>query len=326
MPQLKALRDIGCTIDEMTLTSTKNIFCLVRNIVQVKKRSVSYDLVHCQFGSTTLLSSLLVKKPIVVSLRGSDLLCYWGFHAHTLYSIIAYMITILVIAFKKPSVITMSIEMKRRVSLIPGINTYILPDPIDVPQIYDCLSTEKPTNATNNFGNDDFLVIFGSLHRNSPLKRFSMAKEACELANYLSSRQIVLTLLESEKRSIFLNQLYRSDCLILTSVYEGWPNVIKEALALGKQVVATNVSDLELWSKYIDQLHVCKDALDMALTLKKIADGTIREKVDEGSNLYCPLTGSSESLLFNPKRSAQYLLRIYTEKTYAARGKENTPD
>ncbi len=49
------------------------------------------------------------------------------------------------------------------------------------------------------------------------------------------------------------------DVLILTSVYEGWPNVVKEMLAMDKPFVRTKVSDLEAIASQTNSCFVCED-------------------------------------------------------------------
>jgi glycosyltransferase involved in cell wall biosynthesis len=53
-------------------------------------------------------------------------------------------------------------------------------------------------------------------------------------------------------------EMERSDLLLLTSTHEGFPNVVKEALASNTPFVATDVSDLKEIAKHTETCYVAK--------------------------------------------------------------------
>lgn len=56
--------------------------------------------------------------------------------------------------------------------------------------------------------------------------------------------------------------LSAADAVILTSTHEGWPNIIKEALACNVPFVATDISDLAAIARDAASCHVAPDRPD----------------------------------------------------------------
>lgn len=77
-----------------------------------------------------------------------------------------------------------------------------------------------------------------------------------------------------------------SDCVILTSDYEGYPVVFNEAKVLGKPIITTNVSnaDIEINGKY--GIVVNKNADDIYLAMEKMVDDKSIEYKHFDYNLY----------------------------------------
>jgi teichuronic acid biosynthesis glycosyltransferase TuaC len=62
-----------------------------------------------------------------------------------------------------------------------------------------------------------------------------------------------------------------ADVVLLTSKWEGSPNVVKEALACNVPVVSTPVGDVAEWLKGIEGCEICQwDAVNIANALKRV--------------------------------------------------------
>jgi len=89
--------------------------------------------------------------------------------------------------------------------------------------------------------------------------------EACELINYYSLNSIIE--LHKENKNIY-SIMKQSDFVGLFSVYEGLPNVICEALCLGKHIIMTPVSDYSILLKNNGIFCESFDACSIAAMLK----------------------------------------------------------
>ena len=85
-------------------------------------------------------------------------------------------------------------------------------------------------------------VIFFAAKPTRPEKNFALAQQAYKLLNNENTRLHVLNDVSPELIPIWMNA---SDIVLLTSQWEGSPNVIKEAMACNRPIVATNVGDIK---------------------------------------------------------------------------------
>jgi teichuronic acid biosynthesis glycosyltransferase TuaC len=87
-------------------------------------------------------------------------------------------------------------------------------------------------------------------------KRYWLAEAACREAE---SRIGSLRLIVAHRTPPDLVPIYMSaaDCLLLTSVHEGSPNVVKEAVTCGLPVVSTDVGDVREVLDGVDPSWVC---------------------------------------------------------------------
>ena len=96
--------------------------------------------------------------------------------------------------------------------------------------------------AKLSFGFDQFkkhIVFIANPSRKE--KNFKLAQSAIALLN---NEQIVLHTVFDKHHSEVIKYLYAADLLILTSKWEGSPNIIKEAMSANCPIVATDVGDI----------------------------------------------------------------------------------
>jgi glycosyltransferase involved in cell wall biosynthesis len=140
-------------------------------------------------------------------------------------------------------IIVMSKRMKNEVLAHAAKQPlHVIPDPIDL-QSFKPISRADARTALGRAGNIAPWVLFTALDQKSPIKRWGLAREAVEYAQkeipqleLCSASQI-----EYQHMPLLVNAC---DAIICTSTHEGWPNSIKEAMAVGLPIVTTDVSDL----------------------------------------------------------------------------------
>ena len=215
----------------------KSIGALRKLLVEKK-----YDLIHAHYsycGITAHYAS--IATPIILSLMGSDLLGTPNFNGHqTLRGKIDKKIAEFA-ANKADHVIVKSMRMrdqlncKKPVSVIPnGVNLEVF-KPIPVDEARKILGFEK----------DDFLILFLG-NKNLPVKNFNLA---------FSSFQLFKSRVNDEKirfinpfgigQTQVVDYMSAANVLLLTSFWEGSPNVVKEAMACNLPIIATDVGDVK---------------------------------------------------------------------------------
>lgn len=235
------------------LRSPRNIIIARRHIRKISKE---YDLVHSQYGSICgTVTSIVDSCPKVISLRGSDWNIYndsigFGYFHSRLSSALTHT------AIKKYNCV---LSVSNRMSLAiknkhRNINVITFPSPIDL-DLFAPLDKSKARRKLgyNNCDNEKW-VLFTSIDRDNPIKRFSLAREAIKIANseYGNIRLRIAENIPYHEMPLFVGSC---DLILCTSEYEGWPNSIKEALACNIPFVSTDVSDL---SKIADKETICK--------------------------------------------------------------------
>ncbi|MDY0279185.1 MAG: glycosyltransferase family 4 protein [Salinivirgaceae bacterium] len=197
----------------------------VRKLRQVIKKNKP-DLVHAHYSLSAIVASLAGAKPLVVSLMGSDVKAGgW----------IKIMLKFFNSFFRWKAVIVKSDDMYQSLGIhgamvIPnGVDTNVFksqPSP-ELKEKYE-FSTTSPT------------VLFLA-DRSRVAKNFPLAQKAFDLIpHFLAELQVRCNIKHSEVPLI----INASDVILLTSLWEGSPNIIKEAMACNIPVVSTGVGDV----------------------------------------------------------------------------------
>lgn len=199
------------------------------------------DIVHAQYGALVgALATMSEARAYIVSLRGSD--SYWRYG--TLRDRVGGLARCMLSWFaclRSDAVIVMSHQMAARVRRWWGLRRrliLVISDPAG--EIF------WPAGRTRIFDallSRNFSVMTASLQHGNPIKRTEIVNEAARLCQ-AAGMAVELQILSGIPREEVRDHFERADSIALASTHEGWPNVIKEALLLGKTFVATNVGDL----------------------------------------------------------------------------------
>ncbi|MBN2174679.1 MAG: glycosyltransferase, partial [Bacteroidales bacterium] len=227
----------------------KNIF-LLRKYLKLNK----VDLIHAHYSLSAIVATLSTSLPVVCSLMGSDIQVK-GF----LKKIILFFSR-----YRWKATIVKSTRMKRSI----GINhAHVVPNGIDLNnmRIIDKIIAQDKTGFESLKKNILFLA-----NPNRYEKNFKLAQESINLLNKLNNENVELHIVYDIEHDLVPYYLNASDVLLLTSLWEGSPNVIKEAMACNLPIVSTDVGDV---SDIIEKTQGCYitdfDALDIADKLEK---------------------------------------------------------
>lgn len=190
-------------------------------------KSNHYDIIHAHYSLSGIAATLAFPKaPLMVSLMGSDVMMkgLW----RTLIRLLS--------KFNWAETIVKSEEMKKKLNLS---NCCIIPNGVDL-----SLFEEKELNTAKNkvgFTSDHWNVVFIS-NPDRKEKNYPLASMAVTRAKDI--KPIKLHVIYNKPHPEIITTLFAADVLILTSLWEGSPNIIKEAMAANCPIVATDVGDI----------------------------------------------------------------------------------
>jgi len=207
----------------------KGIFGYLRNVPLIKYKIKLYnpDIIHAHYSRSAYVATIasFFKKPIIASLMGSDV------EAKSFERFIIKVFS----KFLWKRVIVKSKSMRNKLNLSC---VSIIPNGIDLEkfQYIPKIVAQQELGFLINKRN----VIWISDPSRAE-KNFRLAEEAFK---YLNSEHIVLHVINNIKHNRIPLYYYAADCLLLTSLWEGSPNVIKESLACNCPIVSTDVGDV----------------------------------------------------------------------------------
>jgi len=121
--------------------------------------------------------------------------------------------------------------------------TEVIPDGVDFDEFYP-ISREEARRSLGKKNQDQrWILYYPGLTPNDSNKRPYLARATFNIVEkYVPDAQLIEAVnIPPAKMNLMFNAC---DVVLLTSIHEGWPNVIKEAMACNVPFVATNVSDL----------------------------------------------------------------------------------
>ena len=245
----------------------KNIFKLFKKILILKKSLTTKDIIHAQFGSTCGLIGIIFNNKKIITIRGSDILRsknYFNFK-----SIIKNFITMRYLHYYN-TIIVVSEEIKNKIiKKRPELKKKIivLPSPVDKNLFYN-IEKNKAKKRLNLREHKKY-IFFPVYDNHSKNKNFKFIKSLEQKLKKLN-----IKILYANNKINHHEMLYyynASECIVLISDYEGWPNVIKESLFCSTPVISTDVSDIKLLSQKTKFIKIIKK-LDSDIIIQKILD------------------------------------------------------
>ena len=248
--QYSSLKNHDIDVDLFHFQGNQNPINYIKAWMQIKKilRNTNYDIIHAQWGHSALLT-LSSKIPLIITYRGMDL--EGIVKENGKYSFMGKLLIFLSKITSKyaQEIIVVSKSLGDKLS---RKDYHIIPSGIDLCSFtpIDKLTARKTLNLTL----DKKIILFAASHNNAR-KRYSLAKQAVSiLEKQIDCELIVCSDVPHEKVATFMNA---SDCLILTSLHEGSPNVIKEALACNLPIVSVPVGDVVVRKQQLTHFQIC---------------------------------------------------------------------
>lgn len=238
--QGNSLESLGLDVDYFNIRG-RGITGYLKNVLRLRKqiRAIRPDLIHAHYALSGFLASLSAGKlPVGVSLMGCDV--------NKKDSLIPYISRFFSRHFWK-FVIVKSDEMY---SNIHNSGAVVLPNGVDLSKYSEI--SQKSACERLKWEEKKKHILFASDPKREE-KNFPLADQSLKLLKEkgISFELHFLCGIDSEKMVWHYNA---ADLLLLTSVREGSPNVVKEALACNCPVVSTRVGDV---AGLLDGLQNC---------------------------------------------------------------------
>lgn len=242
----------------------------ISNLPKLRRtiRKENPDLIHAHYTTCGLLASLVTRKPIIVSILGS--------FPHSKAFKLKW------VRFFIKHIWAQTITKSRRTADQIGLpNIHIIPNGVNLEQFKPYPFEES--RQILGFDDEHKYVIFVS-DPARPEKNFKLAEETIK---QLNDPAVLLIPVYDKPHDEVVRYMSAADALILTSVSEGSPNVIKEAMACNCPIVSTDVGDVKEITIGLDTIIVSNsnnpteiaDCLDRIINSPK--DNKERERIKE---------------------------------------------
>jgi glycosyltransferase involved in cell wall biosynthesis len=235
--QIESLQRLGIDVDTIAIEGASRTK-YARGAVTLGRRVERSDLVHAHYGFCGWLARTQRARPVVVSFLGSDLLYYPVGSIRRAAFRHAEIASNRILARLVDRVIVKSDEMARRVG---GARPAVIPNGVDL----EAFAPRDKSEARRELGwpHEGKLVLFAG-NPNQIRKAFPVARAAIEEASALLGQRLDVFALRDIRHEQVATLMNASDVMILTSLAEGSPNVVKEAMACNLPVVSVTVGDV----------------------------------------------------------------------------------
>jgi glycosyltransferase involved in cell wall biosynthesis len=314
--QIESLRALGHSIDVVDMQGIPKLKYL-QVIPRLRRLAKQADVIHAHFGYCGWLARLAplwsgATAPLVISFMGDDLL-------GTPYNAdgdLEWFSKVMVRANKRlaaavPQVIVKSQEMARvlaptAVSVIPnGVDTEVF-RPLD----------RADARRQLNLPSEGPIVLFPG-DPDNPRKGHALATAAVQAASGLLNEPIELLPLWGVDHTQVVLYMNACNVMLMTSLIEGSPNVVKEAMACNIPVIGVPVGDVH---QLLDGVQGCQrcprdaDAIGAAIvralaTRQVSARDAIVNRGLELTSIARRITGVYENALASSERRHSEIVR-----------------
>jgi len=252
--QAEFIQRAGVDLDVFAFRGGKNPYNYVRAWARLRRRlrAGRYDLIHAQFGQSGLLA-FPKRVPLVVTFRGSDVLGIIR-NRDGRYSKAGRLLqrASQFVARHADAVILVSSHLGEH--LRTHAPTHVIPSGLDF-TVFRPMPRDEARRALNLDPREHLVLFVGRM--NQARKRYELARQAVHLLNtWMPARLVVVWNVAHERIPLYMNAC---DVLVFTSLQEGSPNVVKEALACNLPVVSVSVGDVPDRLHGVDGCELCVD-------------------------------------------------------------------
>jgi teichuronic acid biosynthesis glycosyltransferase TuaC len=249
--QGESLKNLGIIVDYFTI-ERKGVWGYLQNIRLLGRylKSNNYNIVHAHYSLCGFMASLAYRGPIIVSLMGSEV--------HS--SILLILSIKLFHRLRWNRTIVKTSEMKDKLQLA---NALVIPNGVNLNEF---VPMEKSLAKKRvGYGNRKSVIFVADPGRVE--KNFALARLAIGLLKRNDVDLVPLFNIGHNEIKWYMNA---ADALLLTSIWEGSVNVVKEAMACNIPIVSTDVGDVRMNTTGVSGCYICENnAASLASGLEK---------------------------------------------------------
>jgi glycosyltransferase involved in cell wall biosynthesis len=207
----------------------KGVWGYLSNVGKLRRifKENDYDIVHAHYSLTAFVVSLAMASPLVVSLMGSDVKT--GAFYRLLIQFFAF-------TFSWKTIIVKSEDMKASLKIDRAM---VIPNGVDMNRF--CELSQDECQKKLGWDKDKKHILFpANIAR--PVKNYELLEQA---VRKIEDKNLVVhwfNNVPNEETPLWYNA---ADVVVMTSLWEGSPNAIKEAMACNRPIVSTNVGNVE---------------------------------------------------------------------------------
>lgn len=253
--QSESLKKVGCEVLFFGLKG-KGVWGYLSNFSLLKRRIDEYkpDVIHAHYGLSGLLANMQRKVPVVTTYHGSDIndKKVWPFSRLAM----------------RLSAWNIFVSQKTLEKAKPKSKYTLMPCGVDLTDLQ--LTERREARRKMHLDETKRIVLFSGAFDNQ-VKDAALAKQSVAL---LHDKDAELIELKGYSREQVTLLMCASDTLLMTSVSEGSPQVVKEAMACGCPVVSVDVGDVKERTNGLEGSFVSekRDAVELASLLRKAFD------------------------------------------------------
>lgn len=270
--QMESLKQAGLYVVPFSLEIYKSKLNYFKMAASIKQRvaNENISIIHGHYLYSAIPCLFSKSTPIVLSLMGTDVLGEVGNTFKTKIKNIFSRVLLSILLSHCDAVIVKSNEMRKK---IRHPNIHVIPNGIDFNLFFpmDMMSAKKSLRL-----NIDRNIILFAGNPENPRKNYQLASQVHKqvLIKQNNVDLIPLKNIPHNKIPFYLNA---ASCLLLTSINEGSPNILKEALACNTPVVSVNVGDAAERLQGLDMCSVSGfDVSDLAENICRILESSKR--------------------------------------------------
>lgn len=268
--QLDSLRQQGIEIDVIDMVGAPMVK-YAQLLPRVRTAARRADLVHAHFGFCGWMGRLQTSCPLVISFMGDDLLGEPNERgSFSKFSRFMVQANKRLAKFAK-EVIVKSHEMA---GVLHATQAHVIPNGVDIKTFFPIDRAEARKQL--GWRQDETVILFPG-NADNPRKGFELARAATTQLQEIRDSEVRVERLWNVSPQQVPLLMNACDGMWMTSVVEGSPNVVKEAMACDCPIVSVPVGDVETILSNVDGCCVVdRDASQLAIAMNDILNAEKR--------------------------------------------------